>query len=282
MADLDEEQRQDFEAQNPNKDVEDVKSSAWQFTDDGSQQYKVFTGRIKGENKYINGVMYENSEWPAYDRDGPRFADRERAEFAKYEQIEPPRDISSFTLDDFIDPKNPPEFSTFKPSEPEPNNGKIIDQYVTRSVERSDGSNIAFSIGRLSGTENYIRGFTWQGPDMEHIKPDKVWDNDTKYDTAEKALKAAPDYQREFQRTYEEDVEMAAEKGVADVIMEGIKNIKNPVRRAEAMKLAGKMAVQSAARKNENDRTTTNRQPRAQERQVENTRGRDRDIEIDR
>jgi len=71
---------------------------------------------------------------------------------------------------------------------------------------------------------------------------------------------------------------MALDKGLADIIVEGIKSIKDPMRRAEAMKLAGKMAVQSAVRKNENDRTQTNRSPRAIERQE--VKSRDRDMEV--
>ena len=76
---------------------------------------------------------------------------------------------------------------------------------------------------------------------------------------------------------------MVAEKAVSEIIVEGIGQIKDPIRRAKAMELAGKMAGKSAGRKNELDRTVNaDRAPRAQELAQTPQRSRDRDIEIER
>ena len=76
---------------------------------------------------------------------------------------------------------------------------------------------------------------------------------------------------------------MTAEKAVSEIIVEGIKGIKDPIRRAKAMELAGKMAVNSANRKNEMDRgQSANRAPRAAESAANQERRRDRDINIER
>lgn len=63
----------------------------------------------------------------------------------------------------------------------------------------------------------------------------------------------------------------SVEQSAGEVILEGIDSMKDPVRQKAAMKIVGEISARHAMRKNEADRTTE-RGPRAEERQVEQSR----------
>jgi len=166
----------------------------------------------------------------------------------------------------------------------DPNAGVIENKIATPWAERVDGSQVRLTAAKIRGEEKYMSGFDHLPPGRPMNEVENVWDmENANHKTMDAAFAKSVSFQKEFQRVNEKDIDMAAEKAVADIIMDGIKNIKDPVRQAKAMELAGKMALQSATRKNENDRgQIANRQPRAQEREQVQERSRDRDVEIER